>query len=248
MSDLKLVAPDQPTPLEQLLLEAAASESPSDAQRTRVRQALGLSALPMVAPSSDAASARRSNLGKIALGAAIIGPAAAVAVWLGLLHRPVSPTRSAPAAAASVTAPSAAPQPLSSPMPEPLPPPLPARQVSSDARASSAVRSKPPSKLALGSHGRDAPQEGADLSEQLRLIDAARAAVASGDARAASLALTTYGSKFPRGAFGQEAAVLHIETVELQGNHAQASALAQAFLAAHPNSPHVGLVRRIAGN
>jgi len=84
------------------------------------------------------------------------------------------------------------------------------------------------------------------LSEQLRLIDAARAAVAAGNSSAASQALSTYGSKFPHGSFGQEAAVLRIETVDLQGNHGQASALARSFLAQHPNSPHVGLVQRIA--
>jgi len=84
------------------------------------------------------------------------------------------------------------------------------------------------------------------LSEQLRLIDAARAAVAAGNSSAASQALSAYNSKFPHGSFGQEAAVLRIETVDLQGNHGQASALARSFLAQHPNSPHVSLVQRIA--
>src|SRR5689334_6461621 len=46
MSDLKLVAPDQPTALEQQLLNAAANESPSAEQRLRVRLALGLPAVP----------------------------------------------------------------------------------------------------------------------------------------------------------------------------------------------------------
>ena len=41
MSDLKLVAPDQPTPLEQRLLDAVANESPSAEQRMRVRLAIG---------------------------------------------------------------------------------------------------------------------------------------------------------------------------------------------------------------
>jgi outer membrane protein assembly factor BamD (BamD/ComL family) len=84
------------------------------------------------------------------------------------------------------------------------------------------------------------------LSEQLRLIDAARSAVAAGNASAASQALTAYSSKFPHGSFGQEASVLRIEAVDLQGNHAQAASLARAFLAQHPNSPHVSLVQRIA--
>jgi outer membrane protein assembly factor BamD (BamD/ComL family) len=85
-----------------------------------------------------------------------------------------------------------------------------------------------------------------DLSEQLRLIDAARSAVAAGNASAASAAIANYGKRFPRGAFGQEAAVLRIQTLELQGNHSQAAAQARSFLARHPNSPHVSVVRRIA--
>jgi outer membrane protein assembly factor BamD (BamD/ComL family) len=92
-----------------------------------------------------------------------------------------------------------------------------------------------------------APADSAnDLGEQLRLIDAARSAIAAGNAGAASQALSSYSAKFPHGSFGQEAAVLRIETLDLQGNHAQAAALARNFLAQHPNSPHVGLVQRIA--
>jgi outer membrane protein assembly factor BamD (BamD/ComL family) len=93
-----------------------------------------------------------------------------------------------------------------------------------------------------------APADSADdLSEQLRLIDAARSAVAAGNTSAASQALSSYSSKFPHGSFGQEAQVLRIETVDMQGNHAQAAQLAKSFLERHPNSPHVSVVQRIAG-
>ena len=93
-----------------------------------------------------------------------------------------------------------------------------------------------------------AADSGADLNEQLRLIDAARSAVAAGNPSAASAALSSYRSRFPRGLFGQEAAVLQIQTLDLQGNHAQAAARARSFLARHPNSPHVSVVQRIAGH
>jgi outer membrane protein assembly factor BamD (BamD/ComL family) len=91
-----------------------------------------------------------------------------------------------------------------------------------------------------------AADSGADLSEQLRLIDAARAAVAARNATGASNALNSYRTRFPRGPFAQEAAVLQIETLDLQGNHVQAAAQARSFLARYPNSPHVSVVRRIA--
>jgi len=86
----------------------------------------------------------------------------------------------------------------------------------------------------------------ADLSEQLRLIDAARSAVAARNATAASAALSSYRARFPRGPFGQEAAVLQIETLDLQGNHALAASQARSFLARYPSSPHASVVRRIA--
>ena len=94
MSDLKLVAPDQPTPLERLLLDAAANESPSAEQRMRVRQALGLSAFSMV-PPPPAPTGRGLSLGKAALGFAIVGSAAVVAVLFGATHRPIPLTPNA---------------------------------------------------------------------------------------------------------------------------------------------------------
>ena len=241
MSDLKLVAPDQRTPLERLLLDAAANESPSAEQRMRVRQALGLSAISMV-PPPPAATGRGLSLGKAALGFAIVGSAVVVAVLFGATHRPIPLTPNAVpvAAPAALSAPN-------SPAPEPVASPLPAPEVLGGPAAVKAAPTKAVAHVASSASTGNASL-GADLGEQLRLIDAARTAVAAGNTAAATQALSTYSSKFPRGSFGQEATVLRIETIDLQGNHTQATALARSFLAAHPNSPHVSLVKRIAGN
>ena len=243
MSDLKLVAPDQPTPLERLLLDAAANESPSAEQRMRVRQALGLSAVSM-APPPAAQTGRGLTLGKTVLGVAIAGSAVVVALLFGVTHKPAPLVSNALPAAAPAAALNAA----RNVPPEPVASPLPALETASDSRAASSAPAKTVAKVAPSASTRAAASSTEDLSEQLRLIDAARTAVAAGNTSAASQALATYSSKFPRGSFGQEAAVLRIETVDMQGNHTQAASLARTFLAAHPNSPHVGLVKRIAGN
>lgn len=243
MSDLKLVAPDQPTALERQLLNAAANESPSAEQRMRVRQALGLPAVPAAAPPALKAG-RRALVVKGATGGLVVISAALLwfsGVGRTPLLRPVLnqasisvPTAAFPNSEPTNTAGAAAPLPPVSPA-SPIAPAMP-----------SVSDAKTPTKQAARAAS-SATDSGADLSEQLRLIDAARSAVATGDAKSASAAIASYSSRFPRGAFGQEAAVLRIETLDLQGNHSQAAALARSFLARHPNSPHVNVVQRIAG-
>lgn len=182
---------------------------------------------------------RRALLLKAGGGLVVIS-IAAVALFFGL-KRPEPPVARAvtqqanPAVSAFVSDPIALEPAL------PAAPEVPAPSAAASNREARGVGapSKRPSKAA--------PMEsGADLSEQLRLIDAARTAVAAGNASAASAALSSYRTRFPRGPFGQEAAVLQIETLDLQGNHAQAAILARSFLARHPNSPHVSVVQRIA--
>ncbi len=244
MSDLKLVAPDQPTPLERMLMESVKNEGPSVEQRMRVREALGLSVVALVPPAAaPKASARVSTAGKIAIGSVIGASAIAALIFSGLLHKPSAPASTVvPAPAVVVTAPVVAALP-----PEPVASPLPPVEAA-PAAGSSAAKSN--AKAAVSSVSKTpAPADSAsDLSEQLRLIDSARSAIAAGNASAASQALTSYSSKFPHGSFGQEAQVLRIEAVDMQGNHAQAATLAKSFLAQHPNSPHVSLVQRIAGH
>ena len=248
MSDLKLVAPDQPTPLEHQLLEAAANEAPSAEQRLRVRAALGLSAVPVPAPAV-AKAGRTAALGKVAIGSAIAGSMIIALLFSGVgrksapTPRALTPTPTALEPSTTLAAASAgvAISAISAPTEAPV------SALPSVAGAGEPPSADAPKATPKGGFRSSAPADSsADLSEQLRLIDAARSAVATGNASAAAQALSSYGAKFPRGSFGQEAAVLHIETLDLQGNHAQASALAARFIAQHPTSPHVSLVQRIA--
>jgi hypothetical protein len=245
MSDLKLVAPDQPTPLERQLLNAAANEMPSAEQRMRVRQALGLPAVAVVplAPASN--TARRALLMKAVAGGVIVVSAAALLFYAGFGRTPHPNVPNAPAPIAAPSTPVQVPAPVTAerapePVAVPLPPVEPLPSNVPDVKL--APKNAHATNAAASSNATDA----GDLTEQLRLIDAARSAVAAGDAKSATTAISAYQTRYPRGAFGQEAAVLRIETVDLQGNHAQAASLAKSFLAKHPNSPHVSVVQRIA--
>jgi len=244
MSDLKLVAPDQPTPLERQLLNAAANEMPSAEQRMRVRQALGLPAIAVLPVAPVSSTARRALLTKAAAGGAIVIAGAALLFYgFGRTAHPNSVNVPAPLLAPSVPAQpvaASAPEQAAEPVAQPLPPVEPLPSNVPDVKLA-------PKSAHAASAAASSTNDAGDLSEQLKLIDAARSAVASGDAKSASAAISAYQTRYPRGAFGQEAAVLRIETVDLQGNHAQAAALAKSFLAKHPNSPHVSVVQRIAG-
>jgi Outer membrane lipoprotein len=242
MTDLKLVAPDQPTALERQLLNAAANESPSAEQRMRVRLALGLPAVA-AAPPPVAKAGRRALVMKGAAGSLIVVSAALL--WFSGVGRTpqLSPVLGNP----SITVPTAAfPAVQPTPTPEPVAQPLPPIDPT-DSASDSKPSAKQAARAASSPSSATSVESGADLSEQLRLIDAARSAVAAGDAKSASAAIASYTSRFPRGAFGQEAAVLRIETLDLQGNHTQAASLARRFLSRHPNSPHVNVVQRIVG-
>ena len=237
MSDLKLVAPDQPTPLEQRLLDAVVHEAPSAEQRARVRLALGLPAVA-TAPLPTPPVGRRALLLKAAAGAALVS--AVMVAWFAsrARHEHAEPSAARTAQAPAPSAPIAASAAPSAPAPS-----APEAVIAS---APSAAREELlPSKRASKPTAVD---RGADLSEELRLIDAARSAIAGRNAAAAAAALSSYRARFPRGTFAQEATVLQIETLDLQGNHTQAAAQARSFLARHPNSPHVNAVQRIAGS
>lgn len=251
MSNLKLV-PDDPTPMEKMLLDASRAEQPSDEHKARMRALLGiglplsgpLAAPPPVAPAQVAASMAPSaaaasagkwaTLGKVAVGVgvlALIGavvlthePAAPVATPTPAapLKAPVVPEVAAPVAPAADAAPAVSPLP---PVEEPAP----------------AVASAPRGARTDASAAADA-----DLGEQIRLIEAARAGVAARDAKAAMTALDSYAAKFPRGSFGQEATVLRIRAIDQAGDSARATAMAKSFVARFPNSPHVARLKPIA--
>jgi hypothetical protein len=90
------------------------------------------------------------------------------------------------------------------------------------------------------------PPERGDLREEIRLIDAARAAVAARSSTQALSLLRRYSVSYPGGTFGQEAAVLRMEALEQSGQRDKARALARDFLSRHAGSPLAERVARVA--
>jgi len=242
VSNLKLV-PDDPTPLEKILLDASRTEQPSDEHKARMRALLGiglplsgpLAAPPPTVQAQVAASmaptaadlGKSATLAKVALG---LGVVALIGAFVLTRQSDVTPpvaTVKPAAAPVVVAAPVLATPQEAAPSVSPLPP--------VEAPAASA-----PARTAASADAN------ADLSEQIRLIEAARAGVAAHDAKAAKAALDTYAAKFPRGSFGQEALVLRIRAIEQAGDSARATALAKSFVARFPNSPHVARLKPIA--
>jgi hypothetical protein len=253
MSNLKLV-PDEPTPLEKLLLDASRAEMPSEDHKAKLRAMLGIG-LPISGPASvppasatvpagqaagggaapsaaagAVAATKSATLAKVALGVAAVGLVGAFMFLRSSTPVPqVTPARVAPAevvVAPVVTAPAAEAAPAVSPLP-------PVEQAT-PATASHVARTD------------SSAAATADLSEQIRLIEAARSGVAAHDSKAALAALDSYSAKFPRGSFGQEALVLRIRAVDQAGDSARATAMAKSFVARFPNSPHVARLKPIA--
>jgi hypothetical protein len=238
MSNLKLV-PDDPTPLEKLLLDASRTELPSEDHKARLRAMLGIGVPmsgpvaapppPAIAATGNASTAAKSaSLGKVALG---VGLAALIGAFAFTRHPNTAPTPIAKprVVAPVVVAPIAAP-----PLPEALPAVSPLPPVEAAASATHVARGEP------------SVAATADLSEQIRLIEAARAGVAAHDSKAATAALDAYSAKFPRGSFGQEAMVLRIRAVDQAGDSARATAMAKSFITRFPSSPHVARLKPIA--
>jgi hypothetical protein len=241
VSNLKLV-PDDPTPLEKLLLDASRAEQPSDEHKQRMMALLGigvplsgpLAAPPPAVPGQAAGVApsavgKSASLGKVAFG---LG----VAALIGAFAFTRQQDRVQPPAATVKPLVVAPAMPPPAPVVEPVPAvsPLPPVEASVPAPAARAAR-------ADASAAADA-----DLGEQIRLIEAARSGVASHDSKAATAALDAYAAKFPRGSFGQEAMVLRIRAIDQAGDSARATALAKSFVARFPNSPHVARLKPIA--
>jgi hypothetical protein len=240
---MKLVS-DQPTPLEKLLLDASRSEAPSEEHKARMRALLGIGmplSAPLATPSPamvdgapQAVSSKTPLLVMAGVGAGVLALVGAFMLTRGDDSSAVS---KAPATAVTQSVPDVTPSPVPPSVavaPPPQAAPLPA--------ASALSLATPPRT------GRSEASSGstADLSEQIRLIEAARAGLSARNVKATNAALDAYAAQFPRGSFGQEALVLRIRALDQAGDAAGATAMAKSFIARFPKSPHVARLKPIA--
>jgi hypothetical protein len=232
---------DAPSGLEADLLRSVATERPSFEHRARVKQAMGLTPGASIPPPAASIGA-----GKIALLGLVAAGAVAASLSTGTFRHhgpPASPALEMTAASPTVTAaePSAA-----------EPTPASDQQVLPSAGATPSPLPRAPA--ILPSHPRDSKKTSPEtaptssVQDQIALIDEAHAALKRHDPGSALGAVDAYASKFPGGLFDQEATVIRIEALDLNGSHARAAAMARAFLAKHPVSPHAKRLERIAGN
>ncbi len=83
------------------------------------------------------------------------------------------------------------------------------------------------------------------LTEQVAALDHARAVLDAGDPAQAIALVDAYETRFPNGAFVQEADVLRVDALEKKGDHTKAIAAGKHFLQTYPKSPHTTRVRAL---
>ncbi len=250
--------------LEQDLLLAGAEDGPPAKAKDRAVVALGFAtgtAVTTGAATAGAttAAAKVTVLGMSVSTAKILGVCiassaiAAVAVRSVTSHtstapRPVvvSPSAATPVASAMRSAPSAAPV-LARPS---LPEPVPDTNATPPASAAAPVLAAPaPVRAADVASSHPAPAT--SMSDELALLDLARAAYRSGDPARTLTLLKEHDEMFPTSPLALESQVLRIDALAAAGRTGEALDAADRFLAAHPNEPlsrHVqSLAERLRG-
>jgi hypothetical protein len=221
---------------ERRILEAALRKQPSAASSARMARALGVSAAAATTAAAAATRVAEAATAKLtaATGATTIWPWVSVGV-LGLV------------VAGAVVGPrlwrgtAAAPPPVIESVTAPQPPPPPV----APAQPSAVV--EPAAGGGVSSRTRRAVPAGAELSEQIALVDAARAALRAGAGDRALEMLRRYQDKFPNGSFRPEATALKVEVLMKVGRAKEARALAARFVADHRGSLLAARVAEVAG-
>jgi hypothetical protein len=113
----------------------------------------------------------------------------------------------------------------------------PAARAASDATSTHGAPSAPPAS--------GIPLDVETLTEEVRHVDRARAALASGRARETLAALDEYERRFPQRRFAPEALYLRMEAFASLGRTAQARAVAEQLLTSYPGTPNGARARAV---
>jgi hypothetical protein len=132
--------------------------------------------------------------------------------------------------------------------------PVPVPAVTAASRAAAPVVEEPPSTppavATVAAAATDvalppAAAPSASLPEEVRSVDAARQALAQGDARGALSLIRRYEARFGSGALLPEARVLEVKALVALGERERALAAATRIIDADPRSPHAEAVRAL---
>lgn len=244
MSDLEPLLTNTKNARLRALLDAGQNEQPPPELSAKLVVGLGLGTSALVV-SSAAAGAASLAPGKVAssnLVVVVIKWLAIGAVGGGLVAGGASAAFSpSPSPAVSTPALLAAPSATHS-------------QLATPAIAALAASTKEAESQPEPAHtaGRAAPapvpsSSSGQLGREVRLIDAARAALAQGNVALATSRLAEYRQTASTGVLDREARVLQIEVVYRSGDRAKATALARAYEQEYPNDAHVARLRALTG-
>ncbi len=239
MSDpQRLLADDSVDPTGRMLLESWQQEGPPVDGRTRTLAALGIASgaaaigatttLGSIAPKAAASLSLIKWLGlAVLLGLAAVGGATYLMMSRSKVSTPVAANLHAPLATDSIpVAPLAASPSVTFESAEPSP-----AQTTSGPRRIARVN--------------ESVRTSDRLSDQIALIDAARRALSTGEIDQAETLAANYETKFPHGAFSEEAEAIRITALNKNGDAAKARVLGAAFLQAHPSSPYATRIRAL---
>ncbi|WP_437752605.1 hypothetical protein [Sorangium sp. So ce1389] len=255
MTEPRRLLEESDSPLERALLSAGASYSPSQETRAKTLAALGLAgaaalssaAAPAALSAAGTAAASSSLVAKlgwtkilVALSTvgALAGIPAGYLAWRGY-HQP--PTSALGRFAGSF------PGPIARAMPSPPPASVGAGAAPVEAGAEEAAAPAPARSHSVGAAAKSSAEKAA-LQAELETLDAARAALSSGNAQGALSLLDAYTREHPRGRLRLEAEVLRIDALAKSGRTDAAAQRAEAFLRRHPNSVLASRVRRYVNN
>lgn len=229
--------------LEQRLLDAAGREQPPRELSERMARAIGVALPPAgnipsakVGPTTTAARKAAASTSSALpwVGGVILAAAIAAGIFFARgsneAKAPSSPVR-------APIAPSAAPV-----APGPLEATAPA-QAPTDANGGVVPRPPAPS---AEQHARGV-STASGLGDQITLVDAARSALAGGNAGEALALVRKYQSQYPSGAFRPEAAAIKIESLVKLGRTGEARGLAERFASTYGSGPLAERVAHVAG-
>lgn len=228
------------TELERRLLEAAGRERPSRELSERMARSIGISVPGAGGAGGGAAPRSAGASGSLApwiSGALVVAVVAGAVIAL----RPGAPAapRSQPAARPSDPVAPVAPTTRAAPA-------APPRSTSDEApgvEETHAPAGSPPVSARRDRRSAQAPE----LAEQIALIDAARGALAAGNADRTLTLVRKYQTTYPTGAFRPEAAALRIEALVKLGRNPEARAAAEQFVATYGRGPLADRVARSVG-
>jgi hypothetical protein len=262
MMEPRRLLEDDDHPAARALLGAALHERPPDGAAGRAMVALGVASAGMAAAAvASAAAGGAKQLSGFSLaaiakwfgGGAVVGLVAAAgavsgsdAGWGKIAGAQVAPAAIEPASQPQRW-PAIEPRAEREPEPaadQPSPSaPVAAPPVSASKSTSAADQASP---SAEPSSARFEPGED-PLSSEVRLLDEARRAIASGGGATALAVLDSYDSRHPAGRLAPEAFVLRLDALVRSGRMPEARQLAEQHLARNPTGAHADRIRKIVG-